>query len=219
MNKTAFIPGILAFTISIAAAGVTPAPVSSGKLVTPPTGDRCAGPISYRSAELLYAGTDFGGFRDEADGIVLRAEYALMSNFFLTGSAGYDEWSSGNMWTLSGGAGAYWPLTENIHLVAEAGVVWAASEQDVAWSVTPGVINYDTTSDDDFGWYVRPHLRAKFGCFTIHAGAVYEDVADSDHWGWFARAYFQVAPNWDVTAGYSDAEETETFTAGVRYRY
>ena len=203
-----------------AAAGVAPAPVSSGKgVAAPPPVDPCAGSISYNNVEFLYAYTDLGGFRDESDGGVVRAEYSPMANFYLTGSVGYDDWDTGNMWTLSGGLGAHYPLTENIHIVAEGGVIRADWEQDVAWSVEPGVINYDTIGDDDFGWYARPHLRAKFGCLTIHAGAVYEDVADNDQWSWFARGYFQIAPNWDLTAGYSDGEDAERLTAGVRLRY
>jgi hypothetical protein len=219
MKHIASIMGLLAVVTAHAVAGVAPAPVSSGKNVASPLLDPCAGPISYHNLELLYAGTGFGDFRDDADGIALRAEYSLTNQFFLTGTVGYDDWDTGNLWTLSGGAGASFPLTETIHLVAEGGVMWARQEQDVMWSVTPGVINYDTISDDDFGWYVRPHLRAKFGCFTVHAGAVYEDVGGDDQWGWFVQGYYQIATNWDLTAGYGEGEDTDRFTAGVRFRY
>ena len=218
MKKPSAILAALVMGATTAIAGVAAAP--SGKAVTaPPPVDPCAGAVSYNNVELLYAYTDFGGYLDSADGGVLRAEFSPMANLYFTASVGYDDWNTGNLWSLSAGVGGYVPLTDNIHIAADAGVLYADWEQDRYSSVTPGIINRDTVSDSDTGWYVRPHLRAKFGCLTLHAGAMYQDAGDSDDWSWFANAYYQVAQNWDLTAGYSDGDDAERITAGVRYRY
>ena len=221
MKKTSTILAALVMGVASANAGVAPAPTGKGVAMPPPM-DPCAGPISYNNVELLYAYTDFDGYGDSADGGVLRAEYSPMANVYFTASVGYDDWSSGNMWRLSAGVGGYVPLTENIHLAADAGVIYADSEQDYYTQTGTGtsvVYTKHTRSDSDTGWYIRPHLRAKFGCLTIHAGAEYQDVSDSEDWTWFANAYYQVAQNWDLTVGYSDSDNAERVTAGVRYRY
>ena len=217
MKKTATILAALAMGAATATAGVAPAPTGKGVAMPPPM-DPCAGPISYNNVELLYAYTDFDGYGDSADGGVLRAEYSPMANVFFTGSVAYDDWSSGNMWRLSAGVGGYVPLTDNIHLAADGGIIYVDSEQD--YYVTTGTSSSKRTySSSDTGWYIRPHLRAKFGCLTLHAGAVYEDVGPDNNWSWYANAYYQVAQNWDLTVGYADGDNAQRITAGVRMRY
>ena len=94
--------------------------------------------------------------------------------------------------------------------------------------------------DDNFGWYVRPHLHAKWGYIEEHAGAQYMDVGGSDNrrvakgsvvrpiynYGWeieewsaFAQLYYQVAPGWGLTAGVHYSEESTSINAGVRGRF
>ena len=219
MKKTTTILASLALGMAAATAGVSPAPAPTGKGVAAPPMDPCAGPISYNNVELLYASTDFDGGGDSGDGAILRVEHSLMENFYITASASYSDYDYGNTWLLTAGVGGYVPLSEHIHLAADAGIVYVDWEQDYYTAVKGTTVTRHTISDNDTGWYVRPHLRAKFGCLTMHAGAQYTDVSDSEDWSWFVNAYYQVAQAWDITAGYSDADEAQTWTAGVRWRY
>ena len=223
MKKTTILAS-LALSVATATAGVsyTPAPAPSGKgAAAPPPVNLCAGPISYNNVEILYANTDFDGSGDSGDGAILRLEHSLFENFYLTASAQYSDFDSGNTWMLSAGFGGYMPLTENIHLAADAGILYADWEYDY---YLPGTTQGSsatryTDSDNDTGWYVRPHLRAKWGCLTVHAGAQYSDISESEEWSYFINAYYQIAQAWDITAGWSDGDDTETITAGVRWRY
>lgn len=223
MKKTSTILALLALGVASATAGVTPAPSGKGGAVTPPL-DPCAGPISYNNVELVYANTDgYGGYNEDGDGLNLRAEYSPWNNIYLTAAATYTDFDIGEVWTLSGGIGGYVALTPNIHLAADAGIWHFDSEVDVY--VTPigkgGLPVLSTISEDDTGWYVRPHIRAKWGCFEAHVGATYVDVDDAEDWQWFLQLYYQVAPGWDITAGYSefDDAEGETWTIGARYKF
>ena len=207
MKKTTTILGALSLGIFTATAGVAPAPVHTGKSMPPPPADPCAGPISYNNIELLYANTNWDGGGDNSDGVRLNVEYSPMQNVFLTAGVEYATDDYADAWLLNLGVGGYVPLTNNIDLAADAGLLYYD-------------VDYDRGgSDSDTGWYVRPHLRAKFGCLTVHAGAMYADVADSEEWSWFANVYYQLNANWDITAGIRDNDEAQTITAGVRYRY
>src|SRR5436190_2152665 len=100
--------------------------------------DPCAGPISYNSAELLYAYTDFdlldNGFVDSdrhGNGGILRVEYSSWDNFYIVGGVEYHDVANSDLWTLSGGVGGYIALSENVHLVGEVGGLWTSFERDV----------------------------------------------------------------------------------------
>jgi hypothetical protein len=206
--------------IVTASAGVQPAPpvVIKGQ-------DPCAGPISYNNAELLYAYTDYDLGSDSGDGVILRLEYSAWENFYITGGAAYHEAAEIDLWSLSAGVGGYVPLTQNIHLVGEAGVLWTTWDGPDVWvpdgSADPNAGYWDAAEDDEFGWYVRPHFRAKWGCFEAHAGAVYSDYGGEfeDEWAGFVKLYYQVSPGWDITAGVTFGEDTTMVTGGARYRY
>lgn len=221
MKKTSTILAVMAIGVAAATAGVEPAPSGKGGAVTAPPADPCAGPISYSSVELVYANTD-GGLSDDQDGVNLRVEYSAWSNFYLTGAATYTDIDGGESWTLSGGVGVYYPIMNNIHIAMDGGVFHWDTDYDVfvntAAKGTPAVVN---VSESDTGWYVRPHLRAKWSCFEVHAGAMYVDVDDLEEWNWFAQLYYQVLPGWDITAGYSEWDDSdgETWTVGARYRF
>jgi hypothetical protein len=235
MKKTAIILATLGSGVATALAGPAPAPVVDKSPPPPPRLDPCAGPISYNNIELLYQNTDFG-FNDDQDGVVLRAEYSPMQNFYLTGSVGWGDGELGDIWSFSVGLGGYFPLTENIHIAADAGYMYTTFDTLVQTALNPPTFIEDSDSED--GWYVRPHLRAKWGCFTAKAGALYMNVdhdettvlvpgggaitsgGDDDTWAWFIQLYYQLTPNWDITAGYTDGEDDfEQWIAGVRFRY
>lgn len=173
--------------------------------------DPCAGPIVYNSLELMYANTDGDFSGDDADGVRVNFEYSPASNFFIRIGASYDESDFWDVFGLQAGVGGYIALTENIHAVADGGLVY----YDYDYSGT------NLLDGDDTGWYVRPHLRAKWGCFEAHAGATYIDIDDTEEWNWFIQLYYQIAQGWDITAGYNEGDdnELETWTIGVRWRY
>lgn len=209
----------LALGAATAKAGTVPAP--SGKGMPPPPPPRavdvCASPISYNNVELLYAYTDMDEGRDSLDGGRLGFEYSPMQNLFFAGSAAYDTADDMDFWILTFGIGGYVPLTENIHLAADAGVVWESIDIDssLGSSANNGV------NEDEVGWYVRPHIRAKWGCLEAHIGAQYMDVDDFeiDEWSFFANLYYQVAPGWDLTAGVLWNDDRTVVTGGARYRF
>ena len=234
MKKTAVILATLAMGVAASIAGTVSAPAPSGKgkvPVGPAPMDPCAGPISYNNVELLYVHTNPDGSGDDYDGANLRLTYSPMQNFYIVADATYNDSSYVQDTTLALGIGGYLPLTENIHAAVDGGVVWFSRDID-AWG-----------DDDDFGWYVRPHLRAKWGCLEVHAGAQYTDVGGSDgrrvidptnvisvsyitvgaweieEWSGFAQLYYQFAPSWDLTAGVTFSEDRTTISGGVRYRF
>ncbi len=218
MKKTAITLAALTFGIGTVLAGPAPV-VSTGKSTPPPAPmDPCAVPISYNNVELLYVNTDFDGYNGDIDGVSLRFEYGVASNFYLAASGDYSSGSDTDMWNVRLGVGGHIPLTENIHLVGEVGGAYFDAETEVYVPVTEGTGSYETVGDSDWGWYVRPHLRARFGCFEIHAGAEYQDAYENN-WAFFGNVYYQVAPGWDLTAGAREGEDSTQWSAGVRYRY
>lgn len=220
MKKTTILATLAAGLVS-ATAGVRPA--APAPVVRP---DPCAGPISYNNAEFLYAYTDWDG-GGSGDGLIARVEYSAWDNFYVAGGGAYHEAGNVDMWSLSAGAGAYMALTDNIHLVGEAGVLWTSWDGGDVWvddgsSGSGGSGGYwDSNEDDEFGWYARPHMRARWGCLEVHAGALYTDVGGDfdDEWSGFVSLYYQVAPGWDVTAGVTHNSDATTITGGARYRY
>ena len=224
-TKTAILATLAIGAVNALAGTPTPAPVGKAPVCCPPPAmsDPCAGPISYNNVELLYAYTDIDGAGDSADGGILRAEWSPMEHFYLTASAQYHEVSNIEMWAFTAGVGGYMPLTQNVHIAVDGGAVWA--NIDVAgYYDDPTPNDVSGYSDDEVGWYVRPHVRAKFGCLEVHVGALYTEIddingGDFDEWAGFANFYYQVAPQWDVTAGVTYSSDRTTVTGGARYRF
>jgi hypothetical protein len=210
---------LLAALCVSASAGTVPAPVHTGKAPIPAAipSDPCATPISYNNVEFLYAYTDWDNVDDHGNGGVIRAEYSPFNNFYLTLGAEYHDVSDVNIWAITAGIGGYVALSENFHLAVDGGLYWEDFDQDS--SLTSSASN--GFHEDDAGWYVRPHIRARFGCFEIHAGAKYTKVDDLgvDEWAAFADLYYQVSPGWDLTAGVTHSNERTTVTGGARYRF
>jgi hypothetical protein len=220
MKTTSAILTTLAVSAMTAAAGVAPAPAPVNCPI-PKAASPCDVPISYNNAELLYAWTDLDGTGEEMDGGILRFEYSPMEHFYVAASAQYHEVANIEIWAITAGVGGYMPLTERIHLVLEAGGVWA--DVDVGSTFDDGS-GGNGWSEDDTGWYVRPHVRARFGCLEVHAGAQYTEISslgsyDVEEWAAFANLYYQVAPQWDVTLGVTHSTDRTTVTGGARYRF
>jgi hypothetical protein len=210
-------------------AGITPAPVDKNPVQ--PVQDPCDGPISYSNVELIYEYTDFDDNRlDDGGGATLRYEYEATKQFYLTVDADYDSYEFSpvsvdgqnfrafdvEQWTLSVGIGGHIALTDNIHLAGDAGFVYSDVSADFN-GVIPAGNRFD---DDNTGWFIRPHLRAKWGCLTAHVGAAYYDFdSDNDGWTGYGRLYYQITPSLDLTAGVSFGEDADVYSAGVRWRF
>lgn len=199
--------------------------VATGKGVAqppPPPVDPCAGPISYSNIELLYAYTSFDnnlGSNNHTNGAQLNIEYSPFKSFYLTAGGEWFNESGADLWILHGGIGGYLPLTDNIHLAADGGILWTDAEFD-----NNAVAGNDSHSDT--GWYIRPHLRGKWGCFEAHAGALYRDMGDfntggsnNGRWAGFAQLYYHLTPSLDLTAGVLADNDLTQVTGGIRWRF
>jgi hypothetical protein len=220
MKKTTSLIAALTLGAATAFAGTHPAPMSSGKNPPPPPpADPCAGPISYNNIELLYAWTDFDHANNDGNGFQLNLEYAPTSNFFLTAGAEYSTGDDVDLWLVHLGIGGYFALTPNIHLAVDGGALWSDISIDNNGPVVNPLGNGNGDGDgNEWGWYIRPHLRAKWGCLTVHLGAEYRDIFRGD-WAGYGKLYYQINPAWDLTAGVRFSEDETQVTAGVRFRY
>jgi hypothetical protein len=220
----------LTLSAACAFAGIDPSPVDKNP-VTPPPADPCAGPISYSNVELLYEHTDFdAGNVDSGNGAVLRYEYEAMKQFYITVDADYDSYEFTDrfvtgqdgrvvdieQWTVSLGIGGHIALTDNIHLAGDAGITYT----DVSGDFGGAVVTNGRFDDSETGWFIRPHIRAKWGCLTVHAGGAYHDYGgDYDEWSAYGRLYYQITQQLDLTAGISSGDEADVYSAGVRWRF
>lgn len=211
MTKTIILASC--FATAQAFAGAT---VSTGKGTTPPPppAAACVGPISYSNIGVNYFHTEFDQDVDGLDGVGLELEYSPVQNLYLSASA---SWGTGesdllgdiDTWGVTAGIGGYVALTSNLDLAADAGGLW-------------GGVDTDEGDSNDSGWYVRPHLRAKFDCLQAHIGAKFICMgSDSDDQTWegFVNLFYEVAPNLDLAGGFSINDDAYTFTAGLRYNF
>jgi hypothetical protein len=219
----AILTGAFALSLAATAFGGTTY-VSTDKNVAPtqpPPLEPCAGPISYNNIELMYAYTEFDndfGSDDSMHGAKLNIEFSPFKNFYLTAGGEWFSASDADLWTVNAGIGAYFPMTEHIHLAADGGILWTGIEFD------DDVFLADD-SEDDTGWYVRPHLRAKWGCFEAKAGALYRDMGDFNpdgedgRWAGFAQLYYHITTSIDLTAGVVVDEDLTQVNGGIRWRF
>ena len=194
----------LAMGVATSIAGTMPMPAPSGKGPAPaPASDPCASPINYNSlrADYLHTWFDLDGV-DDANGLDLVLEYSPFQNVYLNVSGSYVDVGGIDSWGATGGIGGYVPLTDNVHLAADAGVIWG-----------------DFDGNSETGWYARPHIRARFSCFEVHAGAKYICLDSEGNWEGFADAFYQVATGVDLALGVSFNEDATTLAAGIRFRY
>lgn len=210
----------LALATSLAHAGTTPQPIAP--TVEPEE------QISYSNASVSWlrqwANVDgFSNLDVDSNGIAAALEYSPVNHLYLAfGGSWSDLEISGpggsvnaDYWTLNGGVGGYIPLAHNVHFVTEVGAHYA----DLDFS---GI-----GATDDWGIYVTPHVRAKFGAFEIHGGVMYNsnDVAVNE-WSAFARALYEVCPNVDLfvtgTFGLDSSallEDVFGLNVGVRFKF
>lgn len=193
----------LAMSVASSFAGSAPMPAPAKGPVAAPASDLCGGPISYSSARLDYLHTwfDMDGI-DDGNGLDVVLEYSPFQNVYLSASGSYLDVGGIDAFGVTAGIGGYVPLTDNLHLAADAGVIYS-----------------DVEDNSDTGWYARPHLRAKVSCFEIHAGAKYICMDSQGDWEGFADTFYQVATGIDLALGVAFNEDATTLAAGVRFRF
>ena len=204
----------LAVVTTTAQAG-TSAPAPSGKGVIAPTIEPDS--ISYRNFSLGYLrnSADLGnGLTTGSNGIAAALEYSPVNNLYVAAGGSFSEFrtlgQNDDYWTANAGVGGYIPLTGNIHFVTEVGASYIQG----------------AGAGNDWGLYVTPHIRAKFGKFETHLGATYNsnDLA-LDEWTGFLRLLYEVAPNTDLYVTGSigltedNADSIYGLQAGIRLKF
>jgi hypothetical protein len=168
----------------------------SGKgVVVPAPAPACPTAPSYNNAIVSWQHGWVDGL-DNTNGVGFDLSGQVFSNVYLRGTAG---WNDTFDWGFTAGAGYFIPLQENLHFVVEAGGLF---------------------DDDDQGFYVHPHLRAKLGCLEVWAGGKFLKYSDFDgFWEGHLDLFYQVAQNLDLAVGGIIGEDAQTLSVGIRYRY
>jgi hypothetical protein len=175
--------------VSTAFAGTAP---SSKAVSLPPPAVACPGGIAYNTVELDWVRI-FPDEGDTVDGANLELSYSPFAHFYVLGTASVVD----DNWGYTAGAGYALTIANNVDFVLEAGGLF--------------------DNDDDIV-YVRPHLRAKFGCLELHAGAKLY-CYDDEQWGGFASAYYEVCPNVDLGVTGIFTSDASALQVGVRYKF
>ncbi len=210
MNKIATTIASLSFA-GFAVAGVSPAPAP---VLPPPVVQETT--LSYSNFEVDWLHTEFDNdvFNlDGGDGVGARWLQSITEGFYLSLGGGWQPVDGSNggtvdIWSASAGLGAYYPITNNIHLVGEVGALFYGYDN--------GPLGLD---DNDASAYARPYVRAQWGALELQVGATWANIDVTNEWAGFARLYFAVAQNWDLAAGVSAGENETTVNAGLRFRY
>ncbi len=157
----------------------------------------CPGGIAYNTVEADYVHiwADEG---EDLDGANLELTYSPFAHIYVTGTASVLELDGDDIWGYTAGAGFFTPIAENIDIVLEAGAQFDESETI---------------------FYARPHLRAKFGCLELHAGAKLYCYDDNNQWGGFVSAYYEVCPNVDLGVTGLYTEDATSIQAGMRFKF
>ncbi len=185
-------------------AGTSAPPAKQSNYIEPTPPDL----ISYNNLFINYnySSADFLGQDVDGHGVQAGVEFSPVDHLYLALNGGWSslEVDLGGLglgvdnldfdyWTVNAGVGGYIPITNNIHFVTEVGASYA--------NLGFNDFGLDLNTDD-WGVYVMPHFRAKFGIFETHIGVTYNsnDLVTSD-WTGFARFLFEVAPNVDLYVG------------------
>ena len=187
------------------ASAVAGTPVKDAKCTTctAPSAPECAEGISYSNVEADWVHSWGRKGDPNADGINTEVSWALTNNLYIHGAGLWADAAGVNVWGANVGLGAHAPLAHNLDFVVEAGGAFSGAEH--------------TASNN--GYYVQPHLRAKFGCVELRAGATYYDLKYSDNWEGFASIYYQVAPHVDLAVRGIFSDYSDTLQVGVRYKF
>lgn len=170
--------------------------------------------LSYNYADVTYDHTyiepRFG--LDDADGGNLTLSYSPIEYFFA--KLGYSYDNSGitgagvnlNLHTFTYGGGAYYDITDTLHLVGSVAGVFA---------------DVDSGGDDN-GIQYEALVRALVAdAFEANLGARYDDLDEfGNTWTYFARALVPVTCGVAALAGVAINEDDDTILeAGLRFNF
>lgn len=230
----------LAVVTTTAQAG-TSAPAPSGKGVIAPTIE-AESSISYSNVSLseqIMSGNGAGPFGADLDstGIALALEYSPVNNLYVAAGGSWNDIEAsvgpisldiGDYWTANAGIGGYIPLTSNIHFVTELGTNYVDAAAGDFGGPGPGPGGaIGSFFGNEWGFYVTPHVRAKFGKFETHLGATYSsnDLAITE-WSAFLRLLYEVNPHLDLfvtgTLGLTDSNLVQDLVGvnfGLRLKF
>jgi len=199
MMKTLTIACLASAAMMTAAVAGSPVSAKNPKApMSPAPAVACPGDISYSNVGLDWGHTWTDG--DAIDGVNFDLSYAIVDKLYFHGTT---SWSNTDFaeWGFTAGLGYGLSLVKNIDFVAEAGGFWA-------------------NEGGGDGWYVFPHLRGKWGCFELHAGAkLLCPNHDDNQWEAHVNAYYEVARNVDLHVGGIFADDADTLQVGVRYKF
>lgn len=210
MQKIATTIATLSFA-GFAIAGVTTSPGPKAP-VAPPMAQESS--LSYNNIEVDWLHSEFDVSNlDSGDGVGARMQFSMINGVYLSLGGGWqsidiESGGSADIWSASIGVGAYYPITNNIHIVGEVGALFYGYD-----NAPRGFDNNDASA------YARPYLRAQWGPVELQAGATWANIDVTNEWSGFARLYFAVAQQWDIAAGISAGENETTVNAGLRFRY
>lgn len=177
--------------------------------------------LNYKYVEAFYKFTDpKRSDMNGSHGLGVALVMDLPTIFFLKGTF---AWNSGsgernakaaanadyNLSTITVGGGAYMPITQKLHFVAEVGLVYANFQAD-------GV----NKSYTDGGIYVRPSLRYQLvEWLELQAGVTVASTDDYDSKVVDFGSYFRVFPMFDLSLGADFGDQNRSFRAGGRLRW
>jgi hypothetical protein len=152
-------------------------------------------------AEWIRPDFNVGG---SGDGVGLSATYSPMEHLYFSGTAMWAEVNNVDMNQYSIGVGGYYALIpDKLHIAADVGAIW----QDV------------DGFNDDTSIYINPHFRwTPHEKFEVRVGGTYTDF-DNEDWSWYGRVIFNMWENMDLTASYTDFDNYDIVSAGVRFRF
>jgi hypothetical protein len=177
--------------------------------------------LNYKYVEAFYKFTDpKRSDMNGSHGLGVALVMDLPTIFFLKGTF---AWNSGsgertaaaaanadyNLSTITIGGGAFMPVTQKLHFVAEVGLVYANFQAD-------GV----NKSYTDGGIYIRPSLRYQLiEWLELQAGVTVASTDDYDSKVIDLGGYFRVFPMFDLSLGADFGDQNRSFRAGGRLRW
>ena len=170
--------------------------------------------LGYGQLEANYSFIDFKDSPlDGGNGIGVSLMAELFKPFFLHGTV---NWVSGSgdakdfdFTTVAIGGGAYWAITDRFHLVGEVGGLYSSLSA-----------SKDNLSFNDGAVYVSPSLRvAVTNDLELRAGVTLTSADNFDATTVDLGGYFRLFSQMDLGLGAALGDVTNTYHAGVRFRW
>jgi hypothetical protein len=170
--------------------------------------------LGYGQLEANYSFIDFKDSPlDGGNGIGASLMAELFKPFFLHGTV---NWVSGSgdakdfdFTTIAIGGGAYWAIVDRFHLVAEVGGLYSSLDT-----------SKDSLSFNDGAVYFSPSVRlAVTDALELRAGVTMTSADNFDSTTVDLGGYFRLFSQMDLGLGAALVDVTNTYHAGVRFRW